>query len=195
MSQDFPRLSADDVIAELGRRFREPARDRRVYCVLGTYHELDKFVPSIQELCGRNSFGDTDNRVAFFDINRSLLEHLRSEGVLEKALVLAEALRNKELTRMVEEAWHNWLSSNIKMHRGLVLAGFELFYAYLDSNALALVRQYAINGKHICLVLPGAEMDHLVWAFDETQEYRRQVTGLVSEWTYVLEGDRHDDHI
>jgi hypothetical protein len=95
---------------------------------------------------------------------------------------------------MVEEAWHNWLSSNIKMHRGLVLAGFELFYAYLDSNALALVRQYAINGKHICLVLPGAERDHLVWAFDETQEYRRQVTGLVSEWTYVLEGDRHDDH-
>lgn len=183
MSLDYPRKNTDETITELGRRFREPARDRRVYAVLGTYGQLRKFVPKIRELCKQDSFGE---KVIFCDLNSSLLDYLKDKGMLQKCLDLAERLRNKELTRIMEEAWHGWLSATVKANNGLLLAGFELFYSYLDSNALALVRQYAINGKHIGLVLPGAERDHQVWAFDETPEYRRLVTGLVTEWTYVL---------
>jgi len=67
-----------------------------------------------------------------------------------------------------------------------VLCGFELFFAYLDSNALALVRQYAINGKHTCLILPALSSKGRCWRFTETAVYRRQITGLVPQWTYVL---------
>jgi len=99
---------------------------------------------------------------------------------------LADKLREKELGRLLNSTWAEWLSIYSGKNLGLVLTGFELFFSYLDSNVLALVRSYAINGKHICLVLPGAERDRQVWAFDETPLFRKQITGLVSEWTYVL---------
>jgi len=186
MSTDFPRKTADDVIAELAKRFREPARDRRVYCVLGTYDQLEKFTPRLRDLCQKNSLSDDGNVVAFFDLNKALLEYLEARGKLVEASELADKLRDKELGRLMNGTWSEWLSQQTGKHFGLVLAGFELFFSYLDSNALALVRQYAINGKHLCLLMPGAQRDGLVWAFDETPDFRRQITGLVSEWTYVL---------
>jgi hypothetical protein len=186
MSADFPRKTADDVIAELAKRFREPARDRRVYCVLGTYDQLEKFTPRLRDLCQKNSLSDDGNIVAFFDLNKALLEYLEQEGKLAKATELADKLRDKELGQLMNKTWAEWLSVQTGKHLGLVLAGFELFFSYLDSNVLALVRSYAINGKHICLILPGSETNQQVWAFDETREFRRQITGLVSEWTYVL---------
>ena len=186
MTADFPRKTADDVIAELAKRFREPARDRRVYCVLGTYDQLEKFTPRLRDLCQKNSLSDDGQIVAFFDLNKALLEYLEAQGKMVKTTELADKLRDKELGRLMNETWAEWLSQQTGKHFGLVLAGFELFFAYLDSNALALVRQYAINGKHICLLLPGVQRDGQVWAFDETPEFRRQITGLVSEWTYVL---------
>jgi hypothetical protein len=186
MSADFPRKTADEVIAELAKRFREPARDRRVYCVLGTYDQLEKFTPRLRDLCQKNSLSDDGNIVAFSDLNKALLEYLEAQGKMAKATELADKLRDKELGQLMNKTWAEWLSVQTGKHFGLVLAGFELFFSYLDSNALALVRQYAINGKHLCLVLPGAERDRQVWAFDETPEFRRQITGLVSEWTYVL---------
>ncbi|MEI7638106.1 MAG: hypothetical protein WCJ37_12430 [Syntrophus sp. (in: bacteria)] len=183
---DFERLKAGDVIVELGRRFREPARDRRIYAVSGTYAQLESFVPRIRELCDKNALCDQSNKVTLFNLNEELLGYLEEQGKMDQAMNLADRLRNKELIRLMEDTWKSWLSTHIKEGLGLILTGFELFFSYLDSNALALVRQYAINGKHIGLILPGAERDGHVWAFDETPEFRRQVTGLVSEWTYIL---------
>jgi len=38
-----------------------------------------------------------------------------------------------------------------------MLADFELLYAYdLGDNDISLVRQVAINGKRVCLLIPGA---------------------------------------
>lgn len=186
MSGDYPRNTSEEVIAELGRRFREPGRERRLYGVLGTYVQLDHLLPRIHELCERNALSDTGNRVAFFSLNNALLEYLDQQGKMQMALSLADKLHNKELSRLMGEIWHLWLSTQTSANYGLVLCGFELFFSYLDSNALALVRQYAINGKHICMVMPGNERDHQTWAFDETPEYRRLVTGLVPDWTYIL---------
>lgn len=188
MSADFPRKTADEIIAELAKRFREPARDRRVYCVLGTYDQLEKFTPRLRDLCQNNSLSDDGNVVAFFDLNKALLEYLEARGKLVEASELADKLRDKELGQLMNKTWAEWLSVQTGKHFGLVLAGFELFFSYLDSNALALVRQYAINGKHLCLILPGAERDRQIWAFDGTPQFRRQITGLVSEWIYVLTG-------
>ncbi|MDD2709253.1 MAG: hypothetical protein PHV34_14800 [Verrucomicrobiae bacterium] len=186
MDNDFPRKTADEIIKALATRFRESARDRRVYSVLGTYDQLDKFVPRIRDLCHKNALSEDGQSVAFFDLNTALLEHLKLQGKMEKLSELADKLRDKELGRLMGENWSDWLSQQTGKHFGLILAGFELFFSYLDSNALALVRQYAINGKHLCLVMPGTERARQVWAFDETPDFRRQITGLVSEWTYVL---------
>ena len=124
--------------------------------------------------------------MAFFDLNKTLLDYLETQGKLDKATELADKLHDKELGQLMNKTWAKWLSVQTGKHFGLVLAGFELFFSYRDSNALALVRQYAINGKHLSLLLPGAQRDGLVWAFDKTPDFRRQITGLVSEWTYVL---------
>ena len=183
---EYPRQTADEIIAELGRRFRAPAKERNVYAVLGNYAQLDAFVPRIRELCEKNALADDGRTVAFFDLNRALLDHLEQQGKLAQAQDLADRLHNNELTRLMEDNWKSWLSVRIREHLGLVLCGFELFFAYLDSNALALVRQYAINGKHTCLILPGTEQQGQVLAFYETVQYRRQITGLVPQWTYVL---------
>ncbi len=186
MNIDFPRKTADEIITELAKRFREPARDRRVYCVLGTYDQLEKFTSRLRDLCEKNSLSNDGQVVAFFDLNKELLNYLEAQGKLAGATELADKLRDKELGRLMNETWSEWLSQQTGKYFGLVLAGFELFFSFLDPNALALVRQYAINGKHICLILPGSESNQQVWAFDETPEFRRQITGLVSEWTYVL---------
>jgi hypothetical protein len=183
---EYERKTDDEIIAELGRRFREPARDRRIYAILGTYAQLDVFTPRIRELCEKHAFSDAGQEIPFFDLNHALLEHLQQQGKLDQATDLADRLRNKELVRLMEDGWKRWLSSSMQSNLGLVLAGFELFFSYLDANALALVRQYAINGKHLCLVLPAVERDGLVWAFNETPAFRRQITGLVAEWTYVI---------
>ncbi len=184
---EYPRQTADEIVAELGRRFRGPAKERNVYAVLGSYAQLDAFVPRLRDLCEKNALGQEGQTVAYFNLNHALLDHLEGQGKLAQAQDLADRLRNKELTRLMEDTWKTWLSSRIREHLGLVLCGFELFFAYLDSNALALVRQYAINGKHICLVLPGAESLGQVAAFYETADCRRQITGLVPQWTYILE--------
>jgi hypothetical protein len=183
---EYPRQTADAIIAELGRRFRGPGKERNVYAVLGDFGQLDAFVPRVRELCEKNALADDGRTVAFFDLNLALLNHLEQHGKLAQAHDLADRLRNKELTRLMEENWKSWLSVHIREHLGLVLCGFELFFAYLDSNALALVRQYAINGKHMCLILPGTEQLGQVLAFYETAGYRRQITGLVPQWTYIL---------
>ena len=183
---DFEHKMSEDVIAELGRRFREPARDRRIYAILGTYAQLDSFVPRMVDLCHKHAFSDVGQDVPFFNLNEALLAHLEQQDKMAQASDLADRLRNKELVRLMEDTWKSWLSAKTRENLGLVISGFELFFSYLDSNALALVRQYAINGKHICLVLPAMERDHHVWAFHETPEFRRQITGLVSEWTYIL---------
>ena len=183
---EYPRQTANEIIAELGRRFRGPAKERNVYAVLGEYAQLDVFVPRVRDLCEKNALADEGQKVAFFDLNRALLDSLEEQSKLAQVEDLADCLRNRELVRLMEDNWKSWLSRQMREHLGLVLCGFELFFAYLDSNALALVRQYAINGKHICLLFPGAEAQGHVIAFYETAENRRQITGLVPQWTYVL---------
>jgi hypothetical protein len=187
LSVQYPRLSTSEAITELGSRFRESAHDRRVYAVIGSYSAIEKFAQKARALCEQNGFGDASRQVRFSNLNEALLSHLEAEDQLSAALDLGERLREKQLTRLMGDSWNAWLSSQMEQTHGLVLAGFELFYAYLDSNALALVRQYAINGKHICLLIPGTERDGQVWIFDETPEFRRQVGGLIPQWTYILD--------
>jgi len=182
----YPRLSTSTILSELGSRFRESAHDRRIYAVLGSYPAIETFAQKVRALCEQNGFGDAGRRVNFFNLNEALLNHLEAEGDLATAMDLGERLRNRQLTRLVGDAWSSWLSVKMAQDHGLVLAGFELFYAYLDSNALALVRQYAINGKHICLLIPGTERDGHVWIFDETPDFRRQIDGLIPQWTYII---------
>jgi hypothetical protein len=73
----------------------------------------------------------------------------------------------------------------------LVLADFELLYAYdLGANEISLARQVAINGKRICLLVPGAMHDGRLWIFDNDRESRREfpeaLVFLNSGWVFAL---------
>jgi hypothetical protein len=188
---EYPKLTPEATITELSRRFRGPGHDRCIYAVLGRYAHITPFADRLRDLCAKNSFSNADESVAFFDLNHALIDDLKVQGKFDYAIQLADKLREKELVVILNDTWSRWLSATMKAQHGLILAGFEVFFAYLDANALALVRQYAINGKHICLLIPGQQRDGQVWAFAETPQFQRQISGLVPEWTYILEEIAH----
>jgi hypothetical protein len=64
-------------------------------------------------------------------------------------------------------------------------------YAYdLGANEISLARQVAINGKRICLLVPGAMNDGRLWIFDNDRESRREfpepLVFLNSGWVFAL---------
>jgi hypothetical protein len=188
---EYPQLTPEAIITELSRRFRSPGRDRCVYAVLGRYDQITPFADRVCDLCVRKSLSNAPESVALFDLNQTLIDDLKAQEKFDYAMQLADRLREKELVRILNDTWSRWLSAKMKAHHGLILTGFELFFAYLDANALALVRQYAINGKHICLLIPGQERESQVWAFAEAPQFQRQISGLVPEWTFVLKKTAH----
>jgi hypothetical protein len=56
---------------------------------------------------------------------------------------------------------------------------------------VSLARQVAINGKRICLLVPGVMRDGRLWIFDEDAESRREfpesLLFLNSGWVFELE--------
>jgi hypothetical protein len=74
---------------------------------------------------------------------------------------------------------------------GLILADFQLLYAYdLGGNYISIARQVAINGKRVCLMIPGLIRDGRLWIFDEDTESRREFPGallyVTSGWVFEL---------
>lgn len=71
---------------------------------------------------------------------------------------MADDHHDEQLRRLLSETFRDLITSRIEKPDivGLVLADFELLYVYdIGNNDISLVRQVAINGKRVCLLVPG----------------------------------------
>jgi hypothetical protein len=194
MTREVRKLPPSDVLRDLGLLFGAPAHDRHVYCVLGTYERLQSFAARLRKEVDKGSFNKL-GRVEYLSLNRDLLGHIKSRGGYDQAAHLADQRRDEQLKRMLSNAFRDLVTSRIEASGvvGLVLADFELLYAYdLGGNDISLARQVAINGKRVCLLVPGSMRDGRLWIFDDDPESRREFPEALvfknSGWVFELAG-------
>ena len=185
-------LPPDKILQQLAKLFLTPAHDRHLYTVFGPYHRLRPFQKRLQDEVKRGNF-NTLGRVEYLSLNCDLMAHMQARGTSDQAAHLAKAGRNQQLRDLLSQAFRDLITSRIEPPGtlALVLADFELLYAYdLGANDISIVRQVAINGKRVCLLLPGALRDGRLWIFDEDHESRREfpepLLFLTSGWVFTF---------
>lgn len=175
MAGEPKALSAEKTMQELSRLFMRDAHDRQVYCVFGPYDRLGPFQKRVQEEASRGGFNTTHGRVEYLSFNKDLFAHLKATGRYEQAPKLAERRRDQQLKAILSDAFRDIVTTRIESPGtlALFLADFEFLYAYdLGGNDISLARQVAINGKRVCLLIPGAWRDGRLWIFDEEPDSR-----------------------
>lgn len=192
MSGGVQKLGGSAVLTRLSQLFGLPASDRHVYLVYGPYARLRPFQVKLRqqvEAGNLNSIG----RVDYLSLNRALPEHLREMGLLEEAERLADQRRDTEFCRQLSAAFRDLITRRVEPEgvAGLILSDFELLYAYgLGGNDITLARQVAINGKRVCVLVPGGMRDGRLWIFDEDDESREQFPEALvftnSGWVFEL---------
>jgi hypothetical protein len=189
-------LPPERILEELGKLFLTPAHDRHVYTVYGPYGRLRPFQRRLQEAVSQGNFNSL-GRVEYLSLNREIYSQLESQGLSAKASSLAASRRDDELRALLSGAFRELVTRRIEAQGtlALVLADFELLYAYgLGGNDISIVRQIAINGKRVCLMVPGSLWDGRLWVFDEDEESRREfpepLLFLNSGWVFTLAGDK-----
>lgn len=185
-------LPTDQILQKLAKLFMTPAHDRHLYCVFGPYSKLRPFEKRIQEATAHGDF-NTLGRVEYLSLNAAVPDHMRALGTFEKAQGLARDRHDDEFRRLLSQAFRDLITHKIEAPGalGLILADFELLYAYdLGDNDISLVRQVAINGKRVCLLVPGAMRDGRLWIFDEDEQSRREFPPALvfqnSGWVFAL---------
>lgn len=174
MDQDIQRLPTAGILQALARLFRADAHDRHVYCVFGPYERLRPFQKRLREQVGQGNFNER-GQVQYISLNGDIVQHMKSKGSYDRAAGLARRRMDVEYRQILSTTFRDLLTSRIeaKDTLGLVLADFELLYAYdLGSHDIPIARQVAINGKRVCLLVPGQMRDRRLWIFDNDPESR-----------------------
>jgi hypothetical protein len=186
-------LPSDQILQRLSKLFFTPAHDRSVYVVYGPYDRLRPFQKRVESEVARGSFHNELGKVEYISLARELFGRLKANGAYENAASLARHGRIQELRALLSRSFRELITSRIEAPGtlALVLADFELLYAYdLGANEISLARQVAINGKRICLLVPGAMHDGRLWIFDNDRESRREfpeaLVFLNSGWVFAL---------
>jgi hypothetical protein len=184
-------LKPAEILRELGALFGAQAHDRHVYCVYGPYAKLHPFSKRLRQETEKGSL-NTIGKVEFLSLNRDLVGYLKAKGAYDEAAELADKGRDR-FKAVLSAAFRDLVTSRIEAPGvvGLVLADFELLYAYdLGGNDISLARQVAINGKRVCLLVPGAMRDGRLWIFDDDTESRREFPEALvfknSGWVFEL---------
>lgn len=198
MSGEPVVLPPDRILQELGRLFLTPATDRQVYVVYGSYEQLWPFQKRLKDETARGNLNNAMGRVEFLSVNRDLVAFIEAKGLGSKADQLSTDGREDEMRRLLSDAFRELITSRIEAPGtlGLIVGDLELLYAYdLGNNALPLLRQVAINGKRVCLLVPGALRDGRLWIFDHDPESRREfpepLLFLNSGWVFTFRGEAH----
>jgi hypothetical protein len=176
MQREPRRLPPDVILQELAKLFLLEAHDRQVYCVFGPYRTLKPFQQRIHDGATRGSFDNSLGKVRYLSLTRDLFSRLREAGKHDRAATLADRRRDEQLKGLLSETFRDLVTRTIEQRDtlGLFLADFELLYAYdLGDNDISITRQVAINGRRVCLLVPGAWHDGRLWIFDEDPETRR----------------------
>jgi hypothetical protein len=196
MGPDVRRLPPSDVLRELGSLFGAPAHDRHVYCVYGEYERLRPFSARLRKEVEKGSFNKL-GRVEYVSLGRDLIQHLKARGSYDQVAHLADQRRDEQLKGLLSAGFRDLVTRRIEAAdvAGLVLADFELLYAYdLGGNDISLARQVAINGRRVCLLVPAAMRDGRLWIFDNDLESRREFPEALvfksSGWVFELADER-----
>lgn len=189
---DVRLLASAKILQELARLFMIDAHDRHVYCVFGSYARLRPFQKRLQEEVNKGSF-NTRGQVQYLSLNLGIVDHMKAKKIFEQASRLADLRRDGEFRNILSHTFRDLITSRIEGEgiTGLVLADFELLYAYdLGGNDISIVRQVAINGKRVCLLVPGTMRDGRLWIFDEDPESCREFPEALvftnSGWVFEL---------
>jgi hypothetical protein len=192
MAHDVRRLPSSHVLTELAGLFAAPAHDRHVYCVLGTRDSQRRFSERLRREVAKGNFNKLGS-VEFLSLSHDLLGHMKARGTYAQAEHLADQRRDEQLKGMLSATFRDLVTSRIEVPTavGLFLADFELLYAYdLGGNDISLARQVAINGKRVCLLIPGVMRDGRVWIFDDDADSRREFPEALvfknSGWVFEL---------
>jgi hypothetical protein len=185
-------LPPDQILQRLAKLFMTPAHDRHVYCVFGQYARLRPFQKRMQEAVAHGDFNSL-GLVEYLSLNAAVPEHMRTLSTFEKAQQLARDRHDDEFRKLLSQALRDLVTRKIEASNavGLILADFELLYSYdLGDNDLSIVRQVAINGKRVCLLVPGTMRDGRLWVFDEDEQSRRELPPAMvfqnSGWVFAL---------
>lgn len=196
MAADPKTVTAGDALQALAKLFMAEAHDRQVYCVFGPYERLRRFQRRVQEEVARGGFNNHGRRVEYVSLTKDLYEHLKITGIYPQAATAADRRRDTQLQSLLSDGFRDLVTTRIEAKEtlGLFLADFELLYAYdLGGSNVSLARQVAINGKRICLLVPGVMRDGRLWVFDEDAESRREfpesLLFLNSGWVFQLQED------
>jgi len=171
------RVKPGDALQALAKLFMAQAHDRQVYCVFGPYGRLRPFQKRVQEEVARSGFNHHGGRVEYVSLTKDLYGHLQATGKYDQAAAAADKRRDARLQALLSDGFRDLVTGRIeaKDTLGLFLADFELLYACdLGGSNVSLARQVAINGKRICLLVPGVMRDGRLWIFDEDPESRRE---------------------
>lgn len=186
-------LPADQILQELGRLFLGPAADRHVYVVYGPYEQLRPFARRLRQEAERGSFHNHHGDVEFLSLTHDLIDFIQSKGLGTRADQLAATGRDEEMRRLLADAFRDLITSRIECQDvySLIVADFELLYAFdLGNNTLPFLRQVAINGKRVCLLVPGAFRHGRLWIFDHDDESRCEFPApllfLNSGWVFTF---------
>ena len=192
MDQDVQRLPPDRVLESLARLFMAEAHDRHVYCVFGPYERLRPLQKRLREGVDRGDFNSL-GRVEYLSLGRDVVEHMKARGVYDRAADLAQRRRDEEFRGILSQSFRDLVTSRIEAEGvlGLVLADFELLYAYdLGNHDVPIARQVAINGKRVLLLVPGTMRDGRLWIFDDDPESRCEFPEALvfksSGWVFEL---------
>lgn len=193
MTENIRILSPEQILMELSRLFMQEAHDRQVYCIFAPYAHLHPFQKRLQEEVAKDSFNQL-GRVEYLSLGRDIVAEMKKHSSYEQATRLADQNRKEEFRTLLSQTFRNLITSHIEAKGtiGLVLADFELLYAYdMGENDISLVRQVAINGKRVCLLVPGSMQDGRLWIFDEDPESSREFPPALifkdSDWVFSLQ--------
>jgi hypothetical protein len=192
MSGAAQQMTSNDVLGRLSHLFSRPASDRHVYVVFGDYKRLRVFQAKLKKEVVAGNL-NTLGEVAYLSLNHEIAEHMKEMGILQEAENLADRRRDQEFCRKLSTSFRDLVTRRIEPPdvAGLILADFELLYAYgLGNNDITLARQIAINGKRVCLLIPGAMRDGRLWIFDEDPdscaEFPEALVFKNSGWVFEL---------
>ena len=193
MPREPKSVTCEEALQALARLFLADAHDRQVYCAFAPYDRLRPFQKRTQEEVQRSGFNNHHGRVEYLSLTRDLFAHLKKTGQYDKASQLAEKRRDEQLKTILSNAFKDLVTQRIEATGtlGLFLADFELLYAYdLGGHNISLARQVAINGKRICLLVPGTMRDGRLWIFDDDptsrQEFPDSLLFSNSGWVFEL---------
>ena len=192
MEHDIQKLPPAGILEALAKLFRADAHDRHVYCIFGSYERLRPFQKRLREQVGQGNFSERGH-VRYLSLNYDIIQHMKAKGSYDRAADLSRHRMDVEFRQILSQSFRDLVTSRIEAEEalGLILADFELLYAYdLGNHDIPITRQVAINGKRICLLVPGQMRDRRLWIFDDDPESRSEFPDALvfkhSGWVFEL---------